>query len=363
MAKLDASTSRASALADDPLADEFYRPSAAARPRSSRSAADSGERDEDTFLRSRKRVPVRKRWLPSSKWGRILLAIVAVLVLAAGIGIVLAVRSFFYHDARFVIDSSADIQTMGNSELSRADLLQVFGEDIGRNIFFVPLSERRKQLEQVPWVEHATVMRLMPNQLKVMVVERTPIAFVRRGKEIGLVDGNGVILDMPPAVMAQRHYSFPVVNGIVEKDPLAARAERMRTFRRFVSELDSGGEKISEQLSEVDLSNPEDVKVILPEQGSDILAHFGNDHFLSRYHSYKAHIAEWRQQYPHLAAVDLRYDTQVVLEMQKGFETPVNQNTDAKSADQEKQAATPVAKKPAPRPAAHAKAHPVRSKR
>jgi len=32
------------------------------------------------------------------------------------------------------------------------EMLPVFGEDIGRNIFFVPLNERRKQLEAIPWV-------------------------------------------------------------------------------------------------------------------------------------------------------------------------------------------------------------------
>ena len=56
----------------------------------------------------------------------------------------------------------------------------------------------------------------------------------------------------------------------------------------------------------------------MPEQGADILAHFGEDHFLERYQRYTAHIAEWRQQYPKLAAVDLRYDHQVVLEMASG---------------------------------------------
>jgi len=57
---------------------------------------------------------------------------------------------------------------------------------------------------------------------------------------------------------------------------------------------------------------------LIPEQGSDVLAHFGEDHFLERYQRYKAHIAEWRQQYPKLQAVDLRYDQQVVLEMDSG---------------------------------------------
>ena len=97
-------------------------------------------------------------------------------------------------------------------------MLPVFGEDIGRNVFFVPLTERRKQLEQIPWIEHATVMRLLPDQIRISVVERKPIAFLRQGSQVGLVDANGVLLTEPPAMMAQHHYSFPVVTGIDGRD-------------------------------------------------------------------------------------------------------------------------------------------------
>ena len=89
-------------------------------------------------------------------------------------------------------------------------------------------------------------------------------------------------------------------------------------YLRLMAELDADGKHNSEQISEIDLTDPEDARVLMPEQGADILAHFGEDHFLERYQRYKAHIAEWRQQYPHLAAVDLRYDQQVVLEMASG---------------------------------------------
>jgi hypothetical protein len=53
----------------------------------------------------------------------------------------------------------------------------------------------------------------------------------------------------------------------------------------------------------------------MPEQGSDILAHFGEDQFLHRLQIYKSHIAEWRQRYPKLIGVDLRYEGDVPLEM------------------------------------------------
>ncbi len=119
-------------------------------------------------------------------------------------------------------------------------------------------------------------------------------------------------------MMAQHHYSFPVLTGIDPGDPLASRKARMAVYQRLVAELDANNQHLSEQISEIDLTDPEDARVLMPEQGADILAHFGEDRFLERYQRYKAHIAEWRQQYPKLAAVDLRYDQQVVLEMTHG---------------------------------------------
>jgi cell division protein FtsQ len=127
-----------------------------------------------------------------------------------------------------------------------------------------------------------------------------------------------VLLTMPASMMSHHHYSFPVVTGIDGRDPIASRKNRMATYVRLVGELDANGQHLSDQLSEIDLTDPEDARVMMPEQGGDILAHFGEDHFLERYQRYKTHIAEWRQQYPKLAEVDLRYDQQVVLQMTGG---------------------------------------------
>ena len=246
--------------------------------------------------------------------GRVLLAMGAIAVLGGVTTAFVMTKHFLERDGRFRIAGSEDIQATGLTEVSRAQMLPVFGGDIGRNIFFVPLGERRKQLEQIPWVERATVMRLLPDQIRVTVVERTPVAFTRHGQQIGLVDANGVLLNMSPATMAKHHYSFPVLTGIDPGDPVASRKARMALYMRLMSELDAGGKHYSEQISEIDLTDPEDARVLMPEQGGDILAHFGEDHFLERYLRYQAHIAEWRQKYPHLASVDLRYDNQVVLD-------------------------------------------------
>jgi cell division protein FtsQ len=254
-------------------------------------------------------------WRPRSKWGRIFLGVGALTVIVILLTVGYLFKTYLERDARFRIAAGSNIQATGLTEVTRADILPVFGEDIGRNIFFVPLNQRRKQLEKIPWVQSASVMRVLPDQLRVSVVERTPVAFVRHGQQIGLVDANGVLLSMSAASMSKHHYSFPVVTGIDPGDPLASRKARMAVYGRLVGDLDSTGQRLSEQISEIDLTDPEDARVMMPEPGADILAHFGDDQFLTRYQRYKAHIAEWRQQYPKLASADLRYEQQVVLEM------------------------------------------------
>jgi cell division protein FtsQ len=166
-------------------------------------------------------------------------------------------------------------------------------------------------------VEHATVMRLLPNQLRVAVTERVPVAFVRAGNEIGLVDKRGVLLDMPPAMMAAKRYSFPVVTGVTAQQSLEDRASRMRLYADFMNALSSTGDAASSQLSEVDLSDPEDVRVLLPSAESDLLVHFGSEDFAARWQRLEQKLPGWRQQYPRLAGVDLRYQRQTVLEMSR----------------------------------------------
>ncbi len=276
------------------------------------------------------RRPGGRWWRPATKAGRLFLAAGVLIVLGSLTVAGLRLRSDLEHDARFRIAGTSDIQATGLSEVSRREMLGVFGSDIGRNVFFVPLEDRRKELEAIPWVERATVMRLLPNQIRVAVVERQPVAFVRRGEQIGLVDADGVLLSMSPEAMARQHYSFPVLTGIDAGDPAASRKERMAVYLRLMSALDSTGQHYSDQVSEIDLTDPEDARVLMPEQGRDILVHLGDSHFLERYLRYKRYIVQWRQQYPQLAAVDMRFDRQVVLEMASGKEAAETDGGQAK---------------------------------
>ena len=96
-------------------------------------------------------------------------------------------------------------------------------------------------------------------------------------------------------------------------EPLSTRAPRMKIYNEVIGELDSGGAHYSQDLSEVDLSDPDDVKVLASDPQGEVLVHLGSANYLDRYKIYVAHAQEWRQQFDKLESVDLRYDRQIIV--------------------------------------------------
>jgi len=279
------------------------------------SGAESSYADESEYVPQRGKI-LRFRSLPRSVGGRIVLGFAAFSLLAAVVVAFAGVRSYLMHDARFLLASSDDIQITGADHLTREQILSVFGSDLERNIFRVSLGERQADLERLPWVAHATVMRLLPDVLRVQITERTPVAFVRQGSQIGLVDASGVLLDMPADAAGDPHYSFPVLTGLPADEATPERSAKMEVYEQFLHELDGSGQRLTDSVSEVDVADPEDVKALITSGSSDILVHFGQEKFLQRYQEFEQHLQEWKQQYPKLASADMRYDGQIVLEMQ-----------------------------------------------
>src|SRR5271170_2519558 len=213
--------------------------------------------EESPFLRGQKRVSARRSSLPKKTANRLLWAVAAAgVVCLAGLG---AAWLYHYgeHSWRFRVESSDNIEVTGMQNVTKAQIMEVLGADIGRNIFFIPLAQQKLQLEQIPWVESASVMRFVPNRLKVEIHQRTPVAFARVGLRMSLIDAGGTLMELT----AKHRYSFPVILGMNPGEPLSTRAPRMKTYEEMVRDLDTGGAHYSQDLIEVDLTDLEDVKV------------------------------------------------------------------------------------------------------
>ena len=312
------------------------------------------DQDSQQFLRKQKRVPARRSAVPSKRMAQRLKTV----GIAAGVLVLLAAASlaldrYGERSKRFRIESSDRMELTGNEVITRGQVIEVLGADLARNVFSVPIEERREQLEQLPWVESATVMRVLPNRIRVHIKERTPVAFVQLGSRISLIDVNGVIMD--PSAAAKK-YSFPVITGIGETEPLSTRAARMKIYERLLRDLDSEGARYSADIEEVDLSDPDDVKVFAKDPNGGVLVHLGDSEFLSRYKRFISNVATWRQSLGRLHSVDLRFGNQVIVNPDGVPEEPAAQEpAQTVPAESEKQAQKParpvkaktVAKKPA----------------
>jgi cell division protein FtsQ len=179
----------------------------------------------------------------------------------------------------------------------------------------VPLTERREALESLAWVEEAHVQRVLPNRIRVEITERTPVAFLRTGSDLSLVDAQGVLLDRP----VDGEFRFPVVGGIGESMPREERAKRMGLYAQFMKEIEAIQPGAEDHVSEADLSDAADLRVTLTGLGTaagnvrPILVHFGDSDFGNRYHLLAGNIDQWRASAGSVDSVDLRFARQVVV--------------------------------------------------
>ena len=97
--------------------------------------------------------------------------------------------------------SRFEVEKLSVVGLRRVDENQVLakaGFEVGTNVFDVNLREIRERVEQIQWVRHALVERVLPNQIIIKVVEREPIGLGRIRGEIYQFDADAVILDPDP---------------------------------------------------------------------------------------------------------------------------------------------------------------------
>jgi cell division protein FtsQ len=277
--------------------------------------ADALAEDEPKFLRRQKPLEIRKRKFSRKSWPlyrRVLVGGIA--ALCAGFALYEAVTYLLYSPGVALV-SAEQIEIRGNRFVPPDAITEKFSADLGRSVVRVPLTERREGVESLAWVEEANVQRVMPNRIRVEITERTPIAFLRRGSELSLIDAHGVILDRP----AEGEFKFPVVSGITEITPAATREQHVDLYAQFMKDIERVQPGADDHVSEADITDASDLRVTLTGLGaaagsaSPILVHFGDSDFGNRYHLLAENIDQWRASAGSVDSVDLRFARQVVV--------------------------------------------------
>lgn len=223
---------------------------------------------------------------------------------------------FLANNERFVLPSPSGpggpgLEIEGMRYASPEAVFQVFAADFGRSIYLAPLAERRRQLLAVDWVQDAVIERRWPRQLRVRIVERRPVAFVRlpsrHGSQVVLIDAEGIFLRIPP----QTRFELPVLTGLVPQQSLAMRRLRIERALRVLNEA---GEELAERISEIDVSDPDNLLITCAAQNQALALKVGAGNFRARLRNFFSHYAEIRRRLPQAAVFDLRLDDRIIAE-------------------------------------------------
>jgi len=270
--------------------------------------------DEPRYLRRQKPVEIRRKKFSGRGWPFYRRVLVFSFAGVAGVTVAVYGMRFLLYSPAMLLLKPDQIEVNGNHIVSREAVLQQFVHDRNRSVLRVPLDARRSQLEQIPWVESASVQRILPNRLRIELTERTPVAFARNGNELALIDAHGVILDRPQG----EDLHFPIVTGVSEEAPQDQREKRMQTYEEFMKDIDLVRAGSSDRVSEIDLSNPKDLRVVMTGLASAgdaqaVTIHFGASEFTGKYKMLVDNFLQWQANAGRVQSIDLQYSRQVVV--------------------------------------------------
>jgi len=251
------------------------------------------------FRRARVK-PARKRSAVLRHWW--LAVRIAVLLGLAGYG--------GWRSVRLVTGTPAlevgHIVVRGERRLSTGEVLALVDGLRGQNILTARLDQWRTRLLSSPWVADATLRRVLPSTVEVVVRERTPMGIARVGPALYLVDATGAIVDEYGPAYAD--IDLPILDGLAAApsdggtlvDP--ARAE----FAERV--LDSLGTRpeLARAVSQIDVGDLHNAVVIL--DGDTALLRLGEAEFVERLQQYLDLAPALRERMGGIDYVDLRFD-------------------------------------------------------
>jgi cell division protein FtsQ len=199
--------------------------------------------------------------------GKLMLAVIAGILIFAGYRAA-ASASFF---------KVQSVDVSGTSRVSAKQIEDVvLAATMQTGVWRADLVALSRELEHLPWVRRAIVSRVLPDGLRVRVTERQPRAVVRTasGKFIWVDDDAVTLGAMSPTDQMPNFF----IRGWDESETDEARSEnreRLKVYMEVLREWQELG--IVERVSEVNLIDLRDVRVLLAGDDSQIEVRIGKE--------------------------------------------------------------------------------------
>jgi len=143
-----------------------------------------------------------------------------------------------------------DIQVSGCIQIEPERLINLSGVRPGEPLVRVDIMSVRQRLLTHPVVKDVSVVRELPDTLRILVVERMPAAAVLGGG-FAIVDGEGVVLSREDVFSGE----FPVITGIENIPSPGVVADEAVFALEVIEEMVSSGFPERERISEVRINN------------------------------------------------------------------------------------------------------------
>lgn len=186
------------------------------------------------------------------------------------------------------------VTVQGHRQLTPADVRARVSLLEGRNIVRADLEAARRRLLASPWIADATLRRQLPATIEIAIEEREPVGLARLARGgLHLFADDGTVLG--PYGPAEARFDLPIVDGLA---PVPGRAiagpaigvparvdeVRARLVGRVIESL-RAEDGLLKLVSQIDVSDPEDVVVLLGEDPARV--HLGDAEFARRVRAYR----------------------------------------------------------------------------
>ncbi len=166
-----------------------------------------------------------------------------------------------------------NIKIVGNAILEKQDYLEIIGNLDEKEISDIDIKSLSKDLEAIAFVKAARVSRHYPNEIKIDIVERKPIAIINNKKQF-LIDGEAVIL--PDNNSFIESALIPVLSGFNPADELYP--EGNETFSVKVKEaveilefIRFNYNEFFDEISELTINKDDEFEIVLSEQPTRVI--------------------------------------------------------------------------------------------
>lgn len=186
-------------------------------------------------------------WLRAGAW---VFTLALALVLTAGLSLACLVGFRWATTSSFF--AVQEIAVGGNERLDEECILDLAGVGPGVNILEFELAEAERKLAADPWVESATVRRVLPGRIEIMVTEHRPAFWKIAGDSLVYADAAGRVI---APVEQEQFMSLPLL----------------------AAEEDSAGEpaRLMAQMAGLGLPlNPQDAQWIRLRGGAEVVMYF-----------------------------------------------------------------------------------------